>query len=73
MIFGIPDVTGYTLGEARRMLAPFAELAVEVKATAAPRNKDAGWDDRARVARQTVLRDGQAVELAVCAFEGLKG
>jgi hypothetical protein len=59
------DVTGFTLGEARRELSD-AGIAVEaVKVAAPPRHKDITYDDSFRVLRVRMLCHGKA-ELLVC-------
>lgn len=61
----IPDVSGYKLDRALELLKIQGFDKTEVKLTASPRLRDAGYDGSARVIRQSVSVDG-TIELLVC-------
>ena len=65
----IPDVTGFTLGEAVSLLEAAGVAGIEIRITAPPREKNQQYDSNSRVVRQ--LACGPAgnetgVELVVC-------
>lgn len=65
----IPDVTGFTLGEAVSMLKAAGVTGIEVRITSPPRDKDPQYDSNSRVVRQIDRGNtgGMAgVELVVC-------
>ena len=61
----IPDISGYKLKQALELLKTQGFDKIEVKLTASPRLREAGFDGTARVARQSVSEDG-TIELLVC-------
>lgn len=61
----IPDITGYTLGEAKRLLEAAGIRLASVTVTAPPREKCSSYDDNCRVIRCTTVDVG-CVELLVC-------
>lgn len=67
----IPDVSGYKLEKAIKLLKDQGIKKVTVKLTAPPRMRAAGYDDNSRTVRQSVLDDG-TLELLVCNTDSIK-
>jgi hypothetical protein len=65
----IPDVTGFTLGEAVSMLKAAGITDTTVKLTVAPRNKDKDYNSKSRIVRQLTADNGITEELVVCNLE----
>jgi hypothetical protein len=61
----IPDVSGYRLEQALALLKKQGFEKTEVRLTASPRLREAGFDGGARVVRQSEAEDGTIV-LLVC-------
>ncbi len=65
----IPDVTGFTLGEAAGLLEAAGVTCIDIRVTAPPRETARQYDSNSRVVRQIirVAADSPAgVELVVC-------
>ena len=62
---GIPDIIGFTLREARELLASAGIDAADVEITAPPRRRGAGWHDNCRVVRIKAEDNGK-IALVVC-------
>lgn len=67
VILSIPDVIGFTLREAREMLAGAGidVSDVEIEITAPPRRRGTGWHDNCRVVRIKAEDNGK-MALIVC-------
>lgn len=61
----IPDVSGYRLKDAERLLKANGAGKVIIKLTSPPRMRSFGYDGNSRVVRQCSMADG-ALELLVC-------
>lgn len=61
----MPDVSGYELWRASELLALHGVKNIEVRLTASPRTRQAGYDRNSRVVRQSISSDGTVV-LLVC-------
>ncbi len=61
----IPDVSGYMLEKAVKLLASHGYSRIEVQLTASPRMRQAGYDKNSRVVRQSKSADDTIV-LLVC-------
>jgi hypothetical protein len=61
----MPDITGYTLGEARRLLEAAGIGLASVTVTAPPRKKSSSYDDSFRVIRCKAVNE-ECVELLIC-------
>jgi glutamine phosphoribosylpyrophosphate amidotransferase len=65
----LPDVTGFTLGEAVGLLEAAGVTGIDIRITAPPREKDRQYGSDSRVVRQIVCcppGEGMSVELIVC-------
>lgn len=65
----IPDVTGFTLGEAVSLLEAAGVTGIDIRITTPPREKNREYDSNSRVVRQLDLSsagEGKRVELVVC-------
>lgn len=65
----IPDVTGFTLGEALNMLKTAGIHETVVRMTTPPRQRDMKYDMNSRVVRQRTCSDSCIEELTVCSLE----
>ncbi len=61
----VPDVVGFTLKDAGKMLNASGFNVHTIIVTAPPRRRDLRYDDNSRVIRLRVI-DGNKVELLVC-------
>lgn len=61
----LPDVSGYRLKKAVKLLASLGYHKVDVQLAASPRTRQAGYDNNSRVVRQSILPDDTIV-LLVC-------
>lgn len=61
----IPDVVGFTLGEAKKLLDLSGIDVCSIKVTSPPREKDTCFDANFRVIRLEVITDNK-VEVLVC-------
>ena len=62
---GIPDVVGFTLGEARGVLDNSGVSITAVRITAPPKEITAEYDDSFRVLRLNIIGD-KSIELLIC-------
>ncbi|MGI6778291.1 MAG: hypothetical protein ACOX7R_09855 [Acetivibrionales bacterium] len=61
----IPDVTGFTLGEAKELIENAGMEIISISLTAPPRCRINGVDDACRVVRIRECEEGK-IELIVC-------
>lgn len=61
----MPDVSGYRLEQAIKILEKKGFDKFAIHTTAPPRMRDAGYDGNSRVIRQTFSEDG-SIHLLVC-------
>lgn len=61
----LPDVAGYTLEEAKKILASAGYEKLIVKVTAPPRERNDSYDGSYRVIRMKAAENG-TIELLVC-------
>lgn len=61
----MPDITGYTLGDGKRLLEASGIRIGSIIVTDAPRNKCTSYDDSFRIIRCRALAEG-CVELLIC-------
>ena len=63
---GVPDVTGFTLGEALIVLKSAGITEIVVRLTTPPRDQGTEYNNSSRVVRQITSDDGRTEELIVC-------
>lgn len=61
----IPEILGYPLGGARKILNARSLDIISIEITAPPRVKDTAWNEESRVIRAEISKDGK-VSLLVC-------
>lgn len=61
----VPDVVGFTIEDARKMLKTAGFSVHAVRVTAPPRHRTLEYDDNCRVIRLHII-DGDRTELLVC-------
>ena len=69
----IPDVTGFTLGEAVKILKAAGISDITVIVTAPPKDKNAKYDNDSRVVRQRTVTEHGTEELTVCNMNAFGG
>jgi hypothetical protein len=62
----VPDVTGFTLGEALNVLKAAGITETVIRLTTPPRDKGMEYSGSSRVVRQLTSDDGRTEELIVC-------
>ncbi len=62
----VPDVTGFTLGEALKVLEAAGITKISVRVTAPPRNITEEYSPGSRVVRLKAETNGDFLELLVC-------
>ena len=62
----VPDVVGFTLAEAKRILAGAGIGIRAVRVTSPPRRRCEGYDDSFRVIRVRAAQEDGQVELLIC-------
>lgn len=68
----IPNIIGFTLGEAVKMLQEAGIYVCGIKLTAPPRHMPLEYEENDRVARYTPVGDGK-VEIVVCKQMKMRG
>ena len=59
----MPDVSGYKLEKATELLASNGFHKIDVRFTASPRTRQAGYDSNSRVVRQSISSDDTVILL----------